>query len=128
MMKLRIRGNTLRLRLSRSEVDLVGQGRELEESTSFPGGGKLQYVLRQSSSKTSVVKINEGDKSCINVIVDQNKAKEWAKSEEVGLFGTEPLVLGSLELLIEKDFACLNPREGIEDSDSYPNPATVDGN
>ena len=127
-MKLRIRGNTLRLRLSRSEVDLVGQGREVEESTSFPGGGKLQYVLRQSSSKTSVVKINEGDKSCINVIVDQNKAKEWAKSEEVGLFGTEPLVLGSLELLIEKDFACLNPREGIEDSDSYPNPATVDGN
>ena len=35
---LRIRGNTLRLRLSRSEVDLVGQGKEVEESTSFPGG------------------------------------------------------------------------------------------
>ena len=127
-MKLRIRGNTLRLRLSRSEVDLVGQGREVEESTSFPGGGKLQYVLRQSPSKTSVVKTNEGDRSCINVIVDQNKAKEWAKSEEVGLFGAEPLLLGTLELLIEKDFACLNPREGSEDSDSYPNPATVDAN
>ncbi len=127
-MKLRIRGNTLRLRLSRSEVDLVGQGKEVEESTSFPDGGKLQYVLRQSPSKTSVVKTNVGDKSCINVIVDQNKAKKWAKSQEVGLFGTEPLVLGTLELLIEKDFACLNPREGSEDSDSYPNPATVDAN
>ena len=127
-MKLRIRGNTLRLRLSRSEVDLVGQGKEVEESTSFPGGGKLQYVLRQSPAKTSVVKTNVGDKSCINVIVDQNKAKEWAESEEVGLFGAEPLLLGTLELLIEKDFACLNPREGSEDSDSYPNPATVDAN
>tara|TARA_B100000614_G_scaffold28584_1_gene22195 strand:- start:1625 stop:2008 length:384 start_codon:yes stop_codon:yes gene_type:complete len=127
-MKLRIRGNTLRLRLSRSEVDLVGQGKEVEESTSFPGGGKLQYVLRQSPAKTSVVKTNEGDKSCIKVIVDQNKAKEWAESEEVGLFGAEPLLLGTLELLIEKDFACLNPREGSEDSDSYPNPATVDTN
>ena len=127
-MKLRIRGNTLRLRLSRSEVDLVGQGKEVEESMSFPGGGKLQYVLRQSPAKTSVVKTNEGDKSCINVIVDQNKAKEWAESEEVGLFGAEPLLLGTLELLIEKDFACLNPREGSEDSDSYPNPATVDAN
>ena len=127
-MKLRIRGNTLRLRLSRSEVDLVGQGKEVEESTSFPAGGKLQYVLRQSPSKTSVVKTNLGDKSCINVIVDQKKAKEWAKSEEVGLFGAEPLVLGPLKLLIEKDFACLNPREGSEDSDSYPNPATVDAN
>ena len=127
-MKLRIRGNTLRLRLSRSEVHLVGQGKEVEESTSFPGGGKLKYVLKQSPSKTSVVKTNIGDNSCINVIVDQNKAKKWAKSEEVGLFGAEPLVLGSLELLIEKDFACLNPREGSEDSDSYPNPATVDAN
>ena len=68
-MKLRIRGNTLRLRLSRSEVDSVGQGKEVEESTSFPGGGKLQYVLRQTPSKTSVVKTNIGDKSCINVIV-----------------------------------------------------------
>ena len=102
--------------------------KEVEESTSFPDGGKLQYVLRQSPAKTSVVKTNEGDKSCINVIVDQNKAKEWAESEEVGLFGAEPLLLGTLELLIEKDFACLNPREGSEDSDSYPNPATVDAN
>ena len=127
-MKLRIWGNTLRLRLSRSEVNLVGQGKEVEESTSFPGGGKLDYVLRPSPSKTNVVKTNVGDKSCINVIVDQNRAKEWAKSEEVGLFGAEPLVLGSLELLIEKDFACLNPREGSEDYDSYPNPAIVDAN
>ena len=127
-MKLRIRGNTLRLRLSRNEVDSVAQGKEVEESTSFPEGGKLQYVLKQTPSDTTVVKINEGDDSCINVLVDENKAKQWAKSEEVGLFGTEPLVLGSLELLIEKDFACLNPRDGVEDSDSFPNPASAEAN
>ena len=127
-MKLRIRGNTLRLRLSRNEVDSVAQGKEVEESTSFPEGGRLQYVLKQTPSDTTVVKINEGDDSCINILVDENKAKQWAKSEEVGLFGTEPLVLGSLELLIEKDFACLNPRDGGEDSDSFPNPATVETN
>ena len=125
-MKLRIRGNTLRLRLSRNEIDSVAQGKEVEESTCFPGGGKLQYVLRQTPSDTTVVKTNDGDVSCINVLVDENKAKQWAKSEEVALFGAEPLVLGSLELLIEKDFACLNPRDGGEDSDSFPNPATVE--
>ena len=127
-MKLRIRGNTLRLRLSRNEVDSVAQGKEVEESTSFPEGGKLQYVLKQTPSDTTVVKINEGDDSCINILVDENKAKQWAKSEEVGLFGSEPLVLGSLELLIEKDFACLNPRDGVEDSDSFPNPASAEAN
>ena len=127
-MKLRIRGNTLRLRLSRNEVDSVAQGKEVEESTSFPEGGKLQYVLKQTPSDTTVIKTNEGDDSCINVLVDENKAKQWAKSEEVGLFGSEPLVLGSLELLIEKDFACLNPRDGVEDSDSFPNPASTEAN
>ena len=127
-MKLRIRGNSLRLRLSRNEVDSVAQGKEVEESTSFPEGGKLQYVLKQTPSDTTVVKINEGDDSCINILVDENKAKQWAKSEEVGLFGTEPLILGSLELLIEKDFACLNPRDGVEDSDSFPNPASAEAN
>ena len=127
-MKLRIRGNTLRLRLSRNEVDSVAQGKEVEESTSFPGGGKLQYVLKQTPSETTVIKTNEGDDSCIKVLVDENKARQWAKSEEVGLFGAEPLILGSFELLIEKDFACLNPRDGGEDSDSFPNPATVETN
>ena len=127
-MKLRIRGNTLRLRLSRNEVDSVAQGKEVEESTSFPGGGKLQYVLKQTPLDTTVVKTNEGDDSYINILVDENKAKQWAKSDEVGLFGTEPLVLGSLELLIEKDFACLNPRDGVEDSDSFPNPASAEAN
>ncbi|MFL2527505.1 MAG: DUF7009 family protein [Candidatus Azotimanducaceae bacterium] len=127
-MKLRIRGNTLRLRLSRSEVDLVAQGKEVKDFTFFPGGGNLQYVLKQTLSDTSVVKTNEGDDSCINVLVDENKARQWAKSEEVGLFGAEPLILGSFELLIEKDFACLNPRDGGEDSDSFPNPATVETN
>ena len=127
-MKLRIRGNTLRLRLSRNEVDSVGRGKEVGESTSFPGGGKLQYVLKQTPSETTVIKTNEGDDSCIKVLVDENKARQWAKSEEVGLFGAEPLILGSFELLIEKDFACLNPRDGGEDSDSFPNPATVETN
>ena len=127
-MKLRIRGNTLRLRLSRNEVDSVAQGKEVVESTSFPGGGKLQYLLKQTPSDTTVVKTNEGDDSCINVLVDENRAKQWAKSEEVGLFGAKPLVLGSLELLIEKDFACLNPRDTGDDSDSFPNPAIAEAN
>ena len=127
-MKLRIRGNSLRLRLSRNEVDSVAQGKEVEESTSFPEGGKLQYVLKQAPSDTRVLKTNEGDDSCINILVHETRAKQWAKSEEVGLFGSEPLVLGSLELLIEKDFACLNPRDGVEDSDSFPNPASAEAN
>ena len=96
-MKLRI-GEYPALEVISERSRLVGQGKEVEESTSFPGGGKLQYVLRQSPAKTSVVKTNEGDKSCINVIVDQNKAKEWAESEKwdclvLNLFFGDPRVV-----------------------------------
>ena len=62
-MKLRIRGNTLRLRLSRNEVDSVARGKEVGESTSFPGGGKLQYVLKQTASATTVIKTNDNDRN-----------------------------------------------------------------
>ena len=127
-MKLRIHGNTLRLRLTQSEVGLVSEGRQVEESTLFPGGAELKYVLRLSQSETKVVKTTKGEVSSIDVVVESDKAMEWAKSDEVGLYGEEPLTLGSLELLIEKDFACLNPREGAEDLDSFPNPALTLGN
>ena len=44
-MKLRIRGNTLRLRLTRSEVDLIGQGEIVAEVTPFPDGSQFRYEL-----------------------------------------------------------------------------------
>ena len=108
-MKLRIRGNTFRLRLSQSEVD------------------QIQYVMRTSDLQTNVIKSGGALNTLIEVIVEKTVADRWVSSEEVGLYGARPLLVGALELLVEKDFACINPRDGVEDQDSFPNPSSVTG-
>jgi hypothetical protein len=124
-MKLRIRGNTLRLRLSQSEVDQIGRGQSVVETTTFPDGGQLQYLIRTSEFQTNVVKSGGVLNTLIEVIVEKTVAERWVGSEEVGLYGATPLLVGSLELLVEKDFACINPRDGVEDKDSFPNPSSI---
>ena len=47
-MKLRILDDSIRYRLSRSEVDSIGEGQGVSSSTSFPGGGLLTYMLAPS--------------------------------------------------------------------------------
>ena len=127
-MKLRILGNTLRLRLSRVEVEQIGLGRQVIETTTFPGGGQLQYLIRTSGLETNIVKSCDGLDTLIEVVVEKTVADRWASSNEVGLYGSGPLLIGSLELLVEKDFACINPREGVEDHDSFPNPSSIPRN
>ena len=124
-MKLRILGNTLRLRLSRGEVEQIGLGQPVIETTTFPGGGQLQYLMRTSDLETNIVKSCDGPDTLIEVVVEKSVADRWASSNEVGLYGASPLLIGSLELLVEKDFACINPRDGVEDQDSFPNPSSI---
>ncbi|MGH8167708.1 MAG: DUF7009 family protein [Woeseiaceae bacterium] len=38
------------------------------------------------------------------------------------MIGAQPLDGDELSILVEKDFACLAPREGEDDSDKFPNP------
>ena len=114
----------MRLRLSQSEVKKIDQEKIITETTVFPDGEELQYVICPSDSSTNVTKKSEGILTRIEVSVEREVLKSWAKSEEVGLFGADPITVGSLELLVEKDFACINPREGSDDGDSFPHPAS----
>ena len=47
----------------------------------------------------------------------------WATTEQVSIEGEQSLDDGEkLRILVEKDFACLAPREGEDESDMYPHP------
>ena len=120
-MKLRIRGNTLRLRLTRSEVDLIGQGEVVAEVTPFPDGSQLRYELVPGhAEEVSQTANDEG--TTISVEVPKGRAATWAESDEVGFSGEDPFEVGALAVLIEKDFTCITPREGEEELDTFPNP------
>ena len=48
-MKLRFRDNSIRLRLTRAEVDAVSSEGVVKARVSLPGGSGLDYILERSS-------------------------------------------------------------------------------
>ena len=44
-MKLRIKDNSIRLRLTQTEVERIGNGDQIHSNLNFPGGEKVSYLL-----------------------------------------------------------------------------------
>ena len=119
-MKLRLKGDTIRLRLTQSEVATLANGDTVIETTSLPQ--PFSYVLETSGERKGDGK---GDRIAaafadgrMTVTIPAAVATHWAGTEQVSLRGRE----GAVEILVEKDFACLVPREGEDDPDAFPNP------
>ena len=112
-MKLRIRGNSIRLRLTQSEVERIKALDPVEEKTEFPNGQDFKYSLSVSDNLSA----NFSDGKMMISISKQN-AENWVGSDEVGIYET----IGNLQISIEKDFKCLTPRKDEEDTDTFPHP------
>lgn len=123
-MKMRIRGNSLRLRLQRKEVQEFAEKGRVEEVIRFDGRNSLTYVLESTGGNESILAVMEG--AMIRVKIPMELARHWASSDEVGMTGEQTLPTGeTLHLLIEKDLQCLKPRTSgyhEDESDAYPNP------
>jgi hypothetical protein len=122
-MKLRIRGDSIRLRLKVSEVDRIAAGESIVEETHFPDS-VLTYRLEVSENGGITTKFNDG-----NLVVRLPRAdvEDWAGSDKVSLVSEQKLGdAGTLSLLIEKDFKCLEPghhRDCVDDEDTFPHPS-----
>jgi len=126
-MKLRIRGDSLRLRLKRSEVDQLAAGDGIVEETHFPGS-VLTYRLDVSdNSDVSATFSND----TLFIRLPRSNVVDWASTDEVSLFAEQELSgSDTLSLLIEKDFSCLEPghhRDCEDDEDTFPHPAAQAG-
>jgi hypothetical protein len=121
-MKLRIVDDSLRLRLTRSEVALIERGEAVESRARFPGGSELAYALIVADA-TRISATFDADR--IEVTLPRLVALPWAAGNEVSLHGEQPLDHGVFQILVEKDFTCVEPREGEDQTDLYPNPKTA---
>ena len=125
-MKLRIRDNSLRLRLMRGEVDTLNTEGSVRAKTGFPGGREFAYVVE--SSPASVSPEAFFSENIVTVRLPETTVHGWASSEQVSIESEQILDDGnSLRILVEKDFQCLAPREGEDDSDAFPNPDSATG-
>ena len=126
-MKLRIRANSLRLRLTRSEVDQFGWTGRVEETIRLgpDPDQQITYALESSADAAELrVKYQNGQ---ITVQVPQARAQEWVGTDLVGFDVNCPV--GSdqtLAVLVEKDFRCLAERHGEDEADAYPHPKEGD--
>jgi hypothetical protein len=124
-MKLRIKGNSIRLRVSRSEVARLLADECLEETIYFAPApdARLTYALEQEPSLTSPA-VRYAEKRVV-ILIPADQASTWGVTNQVGISEIISLgALGSLELLVEKDFACLD-RSEEENEDTFENPYAV---
>jgi hypothetical protein len=116
-MKLRIQGNSLRFRLTRSEVARLSEDGLIAETTHFGVGHSLTYRLRKEASTGEADVRAELANGVITVSAPAAEVDKWATSDEVGIAARD----GILRIAIEKDFRCLIRR--VEDEiDAYPHP------
>ncbi len=121
-MKLRIRDNSLRFRLTRSEVETLRDDGLINATLNFPGGAMIHYIVQGSASVVEPT-ADFADNN-IRIRIPEPAVRAWADSEQVSITAEESLDGGaSLALLLEKDFACLAPREGEDESDMFPHPS-----
>ena len=115
-MKLRIKGNTIRIRLSETEVNLLAAGNPVIEETHFPSS-KLTYKIQPSNSES----VDFMDK-VVHVNLTIEEIERWAITDEVTI--SKEIATPDdniLSILVEKDFKCLTVK--LEDeSELYPNP------
>lgn len=120
-MKLRIKGNSLRLRVTPSEMAQLLQARRIEETIYFAGDveARLTYALEHSEDVTGMaVRYSARE---IAIVLPSHDARRWAGTQDVGLYGDAPTGSGLLELAVEKDFACLDKSEA-DNADRFANP------
>lgn len=112
-MKIRIKNNGLRYRLTRSEVEAFARDGFFKETVQI-GDDALTYILQRTAEDELSASFKN---NIITMLVPENIADEWTDTDQVGF----ERKTDELHLLVEKDFTCLD--EVDEDqSDNYPNP------
>jgi hypothetical protein len=126
-MKLRIKGNSIRLRLRQSDVDRLAMNGAVEESTTFGSGRgqRLDYEIRVAGDDTVVRASFDGRR--IVVRVPDEMLTRWADSDQIGIYAMQPTDQGELAVVIEKDFVCIDGDSGESQEDAFPNPALTAG-
>lgn len=118
-MKIRILGNSIRLRLAQQEVQQLAADGIVEQQTHFGANQYFSYSLEKYGEAELSAQLS----AChIRIMIPAVMADAWAASNTISLenkWTTGPAQM--LRILIEKDFKCLTDR-GEDESDLFPNP------
>lgn len=120
-MKLRIHNNSIRLRLTRSEVARFTAEGRIEAALKFgpDASQRLIYSLEAVPGITSMSAY--GSAEHLRICVPSAAAQEWTATERVAIAAKQTIDgQGELDILVEKEFRRLHGAKF--NPDLYPNP------
>ncbi len=124
-MKIRIKANTIRLRLTQPEVERFAREGYVGSTLHFNPQHQLHYALVRDEGATTV-QAHYRDHEIL-VKVPMGIAEEWTETDRVG-FQNAATSLSTgraddpLFILVEKDFQCLHQRPHEDEGDQFPHP------
>ena len=126
-MKIRILGNSVRLRLSQTEIkEILETGRVVQTVKFSPKASQQLHYALEKADVSAIQATFDGNEICVQIPVEM--ANDWASGSEVSLENSMPIDgKEQLRILVEKDFKCIDARKGEDESDLFPNPAETHG-
>ena len=119
-MKIRIKDNSVRLRLTQKEVGEFEINKKVTAKTNFANSTTLSYQLVWRNDERFDAQFENNE---ITIGVPFSIGKNWLNPNQVGMEESLHINNGSkLRVLVEKDFACLTERVDEDESDNFPNP------
>jgi len=119
-MKLRIRGNSIRIRVSKPELTQIAAAGLAEDRIQFGPASELRYRVDVKASGALEVELQG---SLLRVIVPKKEVERWLAPEQVSIEGRQAIGDGThLRILVEKDYTCLAPRGDEDDTELFANP------
>ncbi len=118
-MKIRIKGNSVRLRLSQSDVNRLRLTGMIHEETLFVDSRFIYKLMRSNEHDAIAASFENG---AITVFLPNTQFDDFVNTQQVGCGGDMKIGdADKLSILVEKDFKCLD--NTLEDqSDNFPNP------
>lgn len=124
-MKLRIKGNSVRLRLDRRDLGELVQDGRVEDAVRFGPGRSFTYSIVTGKAERERPHIDYAEGNLM-ITIDRDDVLAWQASDLVGFDHQQAVEGGAVRVTVEKDFACLDRPAGEEADDAwaFPNPST----
>lgn len=108
-MKLRCTADSIRLRVRKSDLEMLQNQGSISTPIHFAPGIKLEYVLQLGQTPEPQASYTPAQ---ITLVLPQDQALQWINSDSVGIEHQQEYAPGQyLHLLIEKDFPCRHTEE-----------------
>jgi archaellin len=115
-MKIRIRGNSIRYRLDKKDIEILQVEQQVSETTTI-GPASLHFTITAGSASITL------EQNTLTLYVPAQQLKTWILTEQVGFSLELPNPDNTqLQILVEKDFKCLTERNEDETM-AFENPS-----